>query len=185
MSDASKEEARPRLKDILAGDDWKTATAGLSEGDIAKVLGPIAGLSGGLFHVTMKAGEAIGQGLGLKSTKQEERSFSYPYPLLVRSLILALANQRQEVRTMLDTPRGAFVEADLPKDFFSLGGTLQFDIIEESPLLCRVIAATEIKGQMFDWGKGKRVMNAVLSKTEQLASRLADRPSSPPPLPNT
>lgn len=175
MPDETTRIDRPKLKDILASDELKGlgADAGMSEADIAKVLGPLGGLSSGVFQMTMKAGEAIGQSLGLKSSKQQEQTFALPYTTVVRALVLALASLRYGIATLFDTPKGAYIEAQMPKDFFSLGGAMQFDVIEEREGSIRVVAVTEIKGQMFDWGKGKRALRDVLGKTEQFARRLA------------
>jgi hypothetical protein len=174
MSDQAPHKERPKLKDILASDDLKATAgdAGMSEQDIAKVLGPLSGLPDGLFHMTLKVGEALGQSLGLRSRKTHEQSFAQPYAAVVRALVLTLLGLRYGVTTLFDTPNGAYIEAKLPKDIFSLGGTLQFDIVEQAERQIQVIGASEIKGQMFDWGKGNRALKDVLAKTEQFARRL-------------
>lgn len=166
---------RPRLRDILAGDEWMKvgAHAGMSVAEIARILAPVSGMSAGLFQATLEAGDSLGRRLGFKSTKRIEKAYAAPYATVVRALVLSVASQRHAITTMLDTPKGVFIEAELPKDFRSLGGALRFDVVEEGPGRIQVAGESEIKGQMFDWGKGKQALNDVLAKTDMLASRLA------------
>jgi hypothetical protein len=49
---------------------------------------------------------------------------------------------------------------------------LQFDIVEQAEGKVQVAGASEIKGQMFDWGKGNRALKDMLAKTEPFARRL-------------
>jgi hypothetical protein len=164
---------RPRLRDILAGDDWMKigADAGMSVTEIAKALAPLSGLSAGMYAAVLTAGDSLAHKLGVKNSKRVEQRFAVPYPILVRALVLALHSQRYAIMALFDTPNGAFIEAQLPNDFRSLGGVLRFDVVEERANAMHVVAASEIR-QMFDWGKGKQALNAVLDKTELFASRL-------------
>jgi len=164
---------RPRLREILT-DDWaKFGTdTGMSIGEIAKALAPLGGMSAGTLQSAMAIGESLGRKLGLKSSKRKAQTFAAPYAIFVRALVLALASERYVITALFDTPKGAFIEAQLPKDFRSLGGTLRFDVLEEGADTVHLVALCDIKGQIFDWGKGTQALNDVVEKTELFASRL-------------
>ena len=165
---------RPGVQDILAGDDWMKVGAdhGMDIAEISKQLAPLGRVSAGTLQVAMTMGEWLGQKLGLKSSTREERTFAVSYAVLVRALILALSSNRYAITALFDTPKGAFVEAQLPKDFRSLGGTLRFDVIEDGPASVGLAAACEIRGQWFDWDKSKQMLEDVLEKTNLFVSHL-------------
>ena len=146
---------------------------GLSEEAIAKVMGPLlGGISGSAAQIAMVAGESLYVSMGLKTSKTAELSLAASYGAAVRGLVFALTSLGHDIITAFDTPAGAYFEAELPRDFLSRPGTLQFDVTEQGPNAVLIAAASEVKGQVYDWGKGKRALAAVLEKTEAFARRL-------------
>jgi hypothetical protein len=167
-------QGRPPIRTILTGEEMKglATDAGLSMSDLASQLAPISGLPGGVLHVAMEAGGALGRSFGFTARKKAETRLAASYPTAVRALVFALHSIGRELTAAFDTPAGAYFEAKLPGDIFSPGGSLQFDVIEERPGAVRIAGASEIKGQMYDWGKGKRALADVFEKTEAFAKRL-------------
>lgn len=145
---------------------------GTSEKDIAEALGAAYGLPASVAQALLSAGDALGRSLGLESHSQIERRYSLPYVPVVRGLLLGLRALSYEVAAIFDRPRGAFVEARLPTDFFSMGGIIQFDVIDQPDGTVTIAGQSEIKGQKFDWGKGKRALNDAFDKTDQFARLL-------------
>lgn len=94
------------------------------------------------------------------------------YPAAVRGLVLALTSLRYTLTSAFDTPAGAYIEVEMPGDFFSHAGTLQFDLVDQGENQIALAGASEIKGQLVDWGKGKRALNEVFEKTALFARRL-------------
>jgi hypothetical protein len=165
---------RPTIRDIIAM-DWGDPTSnndGISEGELAKMMGSVAGMGAVFGRITLAFGDAVGRSMGLKSSTRIERSCHVPYVAAVRSLLLALRAMRHGLAAAVDTPRGSFVEARLPTDMFSVGGTVQFEIVEGEDGSVTLSAQSDIKGQKYDWGKGKRTLNEVLDKAEDFARRL-------------
>jgi hypothetical protein len=163
----SGSEKRASVRDILAVDDLKANIGqGMSEKDIANLLAPLIDLPGGLFLVSMKAGYALAKELNIKNNQRVEKIFPYSYPYVVRAVVLALGSLKREIITLIDTPKGSAIEAQLPNDIWSLGGSILFEIVDENSSQVRVIGASEIQ-QKFDWGKGKRSLNEVFNKVEQ------------------
>jgi hypothetical protein len=171
---SSDKNGRPRIHEILTPDELKglASDAGMSTDQIAKLLGPLSGLPSGAFQVSIEAGNAIGRSLGFKSSKSAETLLACDYPCAVRALVFALTGQKYALTTAFDTPHGAYFEAQLPNDLFALGGTLQLDLAEAGPGQIRLSGTSEIRGQMFDWGKGKRALADVFAKTQAFAARL-------------
>lgn len=165
---------RPTVREILASQFIQEGggKAGMSEKDVADILAPLGGLEGGVLFAGMKIGESVGKGLGLKSAKSLERVFPYPYPKVVLALFLALKHLEREVAAAYDTKTGCAIEAKLPVDWFSLGGQLTFDVTDEEAAGTRVAAASEVRGQLFDWGKGKRALAEILDQADGYLRRL-------------
>lgn len=167
---------RPKIREILSDEELKgmAATSGLSLDTMAKVLAPISGMSAGLFTVAASGGEALGKSMGFSTGKTVELTLACSYPSAVRAVVFALSAMRYQVTSVFDTTAGAYVEAAMPGDFFAAGGTLKIDLLDAdaSAKPLRMIGATEIKGQVFDWGKSKRALAELSAKVEEFARRL-------------
>jgi hypothetical protein len=174
MAEERESAGRPGVREILTAEELHgmAAEAGMSEEQLAKALAPISGLPSGVLQIGFEAGGALGRSFGFKSRKTAELSLACSYTAAVRGLVFGLSSLRYGLTAMFDTPRGAYFEARLPGDLFSPGGSLQFDVEEVGPDRIRVVAASEIKGQMYDWGKGKRALADALEKTQMFAARL-------------
>jgi hypothetical protein len=174
MSAGQDGGGRPRIRDILTREELEGLAhdAGMSDADLGKMLGPLSGLGSGALQVVMSASDAFWSGRGLKAVKAERLELAASYAVAIRSLVFALTGLGREIRTAFDTEEGAYFETDLPGDIFSRGGTLQFDVIERGGGAVELRGASEIKGQIYDWGKGKRALAEVFEKTQGFARRL-------------
>lgn len=164
---------RPKIRDLLSADELRgmAAGTGMSGEDVLKRLAPLSGMPEGAFQLAATAGEAIGRSMGIKAEKRAELALRAPYPVAARALVFALTGLRYTITSAFDIASGAYFEAELPADIFSLGGTLQIDV-EDRGAQVLLIGATQVKGQRFDWGKGKRALDEVFAKTEGFARRL-------------
>jgi hypothetical protein len=165
---------RPKIRDILAMDGAEdiAGESGVSEEALVKIMGSVTGLPTPVAQMMLSAGDALGKSLGLKSNAAITRNYAGSYTAVLRGLLLSLHATKHTVAAAFDTPQGAYIEAQLPRDFFSLGETVQFDIAEDAAGAVTIAGQSEIKGQKFDWGKGKRALNEVLDKAEDFARRL-------------
>ena len=165
---------RPSIREIVSGQANYTPAAGMSEKELADLLAPLAKLSSGNYYLAMKAGEALGRAMGIKSTKQLQRRFPphYQYTSVVLACILALRHLQNEIVSMYDTPRGSVIELKMATDIWSVSGMLTIEFIDESPSGIVVNGESEIRGQMFDWGKGKRSIEEIFNETGQYLRRL-------------
>jgi hypothetical protein len=164
---------RPKIRDIVTAAELEgmATDSGMSEAEMGKLLAPFLGLSAGGAQMAAAAGEALADRFGLKHETAARTTLACSYPAAVKALVFALASRRYGITTAFDTPKGAYFEAALPKDLWSMGGTLTFDLAEESPGTAMLSGASEV-GQAWDWGKGKRALGAVMEKAEDFARRL-------------
>jgi len=167
-------QQRPAIREIVSGQASYTPAAGISEKEMADLLAPLANLSSGNFYLAMKAGEALGKAMGIKSTRQLQKIFParYQYTSVVLACVLALRHLQDEIVSLYDTPRGSIIELKMPTDLWSFGGMLTIEFIDEGPSGIVVNGESEIKGQVFDWGKGKRTLEEIFRATERYLKRL-------------
>jgi hypothetical protein len=157
---------RPSIHAILTGQDLKDGPhATMSEREVANLLASMAGVPSSMLYVGMKAGFSLGSAFGLKSRKRRERRFFAPYVPTVLAVVLAVHHESLRLTALSDTARGSAVEAELPTDMYSLGGSFTCEILDEGPEHTLLRAATQIKGQLFDWGKGQRTLDDVAEST--------------------
>lgn len=154
---------RPSIKDITARYGPLEPVAGPSMRDVASLFAPYTSLSEKRFYRSMKRGSALWKALGVKTRKQLEKSYPYPaeYASVVLACFLALKDVGLEIVTLSDTPTGSTLEAKLPIDIWSLGGSLVLEVIDANPTEIVVRGTSEIKGQIYDWGKGLKTLQEV------------------------
>jgi hypothetical protein len=156
---------RNSIQKIIAGQNY-SSVSGQSEAEIVKSLSSLLPLPEAMFMTTVKLGQTLGTMLGLKSRQQCEKSYSCSYDKAVLSYFLATKQMELNIQTLYDTQKGSILEIKLPTDVFSFGGQLKI-VINEEPQHIRVQATTEIKGQMFDWGKGSRILKELCTGADQ------------------
>ena len=177
---------RDGIKAILAkaGMALGGHTDGISEETMGKIAGAAMGLPAGIGQMLMGSGEALGKSFGFSTKKAMSHDLAAPYGIAVHGLVLALQAERYGLSTAFDTPKGAYIECDMPRDFFSMGGTIALDIAEVAAGSIRIGAACEVPGQKFDWGKSNRAMTEIFAKTDAFVGRLlnsGDTQSQTPP----
>jgi hypothetical protein len=107
--------------------------------------------------------------LGVKTGKHESRFIARPAGEVLVSLLCSLARHGREVRHAQQSPDGCIITASLPSDLFALEGDL-IVAIARRPGGAQVNAHTDIKGQMFDWGKSRRCLDALFADLQSAAA---------------
>ena len=171
---SSAASGRPPIREILSGQVLQgTSGSGMTDHDIADLLGPLSALgSSAMFYGTMKAGQAFGTRLGLKSGKSEVREYAAPYSTVVLAMALGIQRTGYPMRAAYDTPDGSVIECTLPPDLMSLAGEIDVEIVERAAGRVAVTATCEIKGQMFDWGKSKRALDGLFTSADGYLRRI-------------
>ena len=170
MSDS---EPRVSVRAILAQEGLTLARGekGMSDDKIAKQLAGGAGMSATEFAGVMASGKALGEHLGLANKRQVTRHIAHPYATVLKAMIVTMRGGASCLSLATDTRDGACLEGGMPSDMLSSAGTVAFDVLDRGAQGTEVIGASEVKGQMFAWGKGERMLKDILDKAEQLARR--------------
>jgi hypothetical protein len=101
--------------------------------------------------------------LGIKTSKSDSRFIARPAGEVLVALLCSLARHGREVRNAQQTADGCVVTAALPSDLFALEGDLIIAVARR-PGGAQVDAHTDIKGQMFDWGKSRRCLEELFAE---------------------
>jgi hypothetical protein len=100
--------------------------------------------------------------LGMKTGKEHSESFLIPPGRVIVSVLCSLARNGHIVEQVRQLEEGCLLEATLPSDIWSWKGILYVSVRKDGSET-RVDGATNIKGQLFDWGKSKRCLETLFS----------------------
>ena len=137
---------------------------GMTIDDVGKALATLSATPE-VFTPLLKMSDALWSNLGIRGSKRFSQEFPAAYSQVAARFLQALAHHNCSVTALWDTATGCFIEAKQPADVLSLRGTLGADVIAVSPNLVRVEVAAETCGQIFDWGKGRRLVDQVFDRT--------------------
>ena len=98
--------------------------------------------------------------LGLKTGGEHSETLSGPVGTIIVSALCSLARHGQVLKHVQQFDDGCLLEATLPSDMWSFEGTLSVNI-HQTTAGTRIDGSTKIKGQIYDWGKSKRCLEAL------------------------
>jgi hypothetical protein len=101
--------------------------------------------------------------MGIKTGKQRNEFIAQPAGKLLVSILCSLARNGRTLRSAHQLADGCILVAALPSDLFALEGDLLLTVTR-APGGSRVQARTEIKGQLFDWGKSTRCLETLFAE---------------------
>lgn len=96
--------------------------------------------------------------LGIKTGKQRTATLATPPGRAIVRLLCSLARNGQTLRTVQQATDGCSFTATLPSDVWSLEGDLVATVRRHAGH-CEVEVATNIPGQLYDWGKSNRCLD--------------------------
>jgi hypothetical protein len=97
---------------------------------------------------------------GIKTGKHRTQQFPAPASKVLVRALCSLARHGQRLRNMTQAEDGCLIEAALPSDMFAFEGDLLVSVRRAS-IGAEVDAATQIGGQLFDWGKSNRSLDRL------------------------
>lgn len=106
--------------------------------------------------------------LGIKTGKEKVADFDRPAGVVVVAVLCSLARHSQVLRSVQQFENGCLIEASMPSDIWSFEGSIFVTIRCEAGAV-RLEAATKIEGQLFDWGKSQRCLDALFSEIESFS----------------
>ncbi|BBO36085.1 hypothetical protein [Lacipirellula parvula] len=129
-----------------------------------KALGKLAGVP---LPLSMSTIAGVAQStyakLGVKTGKSLSGAYVVPVGEMLVRLLCSLAKEGRALRDVHQLSDGCIVRAALPSDLFALEGDVVVSVTRIAGGSC-IEAATEIPGQMFDWGKSTRCLGAMLAE---------------------
>jgi hypothetical protein len=101
--------------------------------------------------------------LGIKTGKSRTELITKPTGAVLVSILCSLAHNGRTLRGVHQLTDGCILVAALPSDLFALEGDLIITVAHTQHGT-QVEARTEIKGQLFDWGKSARCLDALFAE---------------------
>jgi hypothetical protein len=159
--------AIPEVRDLIAR-AASQAKKGVSGEEIleafGKVIAKLAGLPvslpmTGLAHFA----QATYAKMGIKTGKSRVEFVAEPTGRVIVELLCSLARHGCELRVVHQITDGVILGAVLPSDLFALEGNLILTVTRVQGGT-QVEARTEIPGQIFDWGKSNRCLEAIFAE---------------------
>jgi hypothetical protein len=106
--------------------------------------------------------QPISAQLGVKTGKERSETLANPPGTVIVAVLCSLARHGQELHQVRQFEDGCLLEAKLPSDLWSFEGTIYVSI-REIGKETRVDGATQIKGQLYDWGKSNRCLEGLFA----------------------
>lgn len=106
------------------------------------------------------AAQALWSHLGIKTGKERSQQVAAPAGQVLVRALCSLARHGQPLRCVTQANDGCLLEAALPSDLFSLEGDLLVSV-RRAGKQAQVHAATQIAGQLMDWGKSNRSLDQL------------------------
>ncbi len=100
---------------------------------------------------------------GIKTGKARNEFIAKPAGTVLVSILCSLARNGRALRGAHQLTDGCVLVAALPSDLFALEGDLIITVAR-STNGTQVEAKTEIKGQLFDWGKSTRCLDSLFTE---------------------
>lgn len=158
---------RPEVRDLIthhASQSQKHMSADDFLGLCDKAFVPLMGVS--LAKIGAIA-QPIYATLGIKTGKTRNEFLTVPTGKVLVAPICSLARHGQSLNNVERGQDGCLLKASLPSDMWSFAGDL-IVTIQRQEQGSSVEAATVIKGQLYDWGKSKRVLAELFNDIKGL-----------------
>lgn len=112
--------------------------------------------------------QAIYGQLGVKTGKENSKTLESPPGTVMVKVLCSLAQHGQVLQQVRQFEDGCLLEATLPSDMWSFAGVLYVSV-RDIGTGTNVDGTTKIQGQIFDWGKSKRLLKELFADIEATA----------------
>ena len=129
-----------------------------------KAFSPVSGVS--LTKIAAIA-QPVYATLGIKTGKTHKEFITAPAGKVLIAAICSLARHGQTLNKVEQGEDGCLLRAGIPSDMWSFAGELLVTV-ERQEQGTSVEAATVIKGQLYDWGKSKRILMELFGDVKGL-----------------
>lgn len=97
---------------------------------------------------------------GMRTGKQRCEQISAPAGRALARVLCSLARHGQTIQRVEQGPHGCHLTATLPSSLCSFAGELKL-LVEAHGTLSQLTAETIVPGQLYDWGKSRRVLDQL------------------------
>ena len=109
----------------------------------------------------------IFQKSGISTVKSTKVNLNQTIQELIIKVLCSLTKNGYPIDSTEDVHDGFIFVAQIPSDMWTWGGSIVISV-EETEDLCILNIAAKIKGQIYDWGKSKKVIQKVLADIEEI-----------------
>jgi hypothetical protein len=156
---------QPQIRELLAR-EAASAKRRLTGEEFLAAIDKIAN-----FGVSLSTLAGIAQPLtarlGIGTGKSRSGTFNLPPGRVIAGVLCSMARRGHTLQSVEQAPDGCVLQAALPSDMWSLEGDL-FITIRRLASATAVEAATKVRGQLFDWGKSKAVLEDLFNDIPRL-----------------
>lgn len=99
---------------------------------------------------------------GYQTGKSHPTEFTAPIGHVITAVLCSLARNCQAVTGTEQLDDGCILTADIPSDWKTFGGTLTIEV-RRIPNGTAVEGTATIPGQLYDWGKSKKVLATLIA----------------------
>lgn len=162
--------ARPEVRSMV-GASARHAQAGMSgEEFIARFAVAASSVVPGMGSAFLRGaarGRERGLRRGYKTGKSLSAEFAAPIGHVIAAVLCSLARNSQAVTGTRQLEDGCVLTADIPSDMKTFGGILTIEI-GRTPTGTAVEGTATIPGQLYDWGKSKKVLATLMADVPAL-----------------
>lgn len=165
--DFSKLVKYPEIRNLIsryAGESSKKSSAKDFLGMVDIVFAPISEFS---LEKMSDIIVPIFQKIGIATGKSETRNYKQSIQQLIVKSLCSLAKNGYPLESCQKATNGTVLTATIPSDMWTWGGNIVISI-EVQNSFCKIDIATKIKGQMYDWGKSKKLIQRFFIDVETI-----------------
>jgi hypothetical protein len=107
--------------------------------------------------------------MGIKTGKSATQRYSLPPGRVLVGVLCCLASQGIELTRVDQAADGCVIIAKIPSNIWSFAGELVVSVRREGNATL-LEAAAQIPGQLYDWGKSRRILDNLLRETQAFAA---------------
>ena len=105
--------------------------------------------------------------LGINTGKSAKRNFNQIIQEVIVKSLCSLAKNGYPLKSCELAANGIVLTAEIPSSMWTWGGNIVISIEEITPF-SEITIVTKIKGQLYDWGKSKKVIKKILSDIDNI-----------------
>ncbi|MFN3912338.1 hypothetical protein [Hyphomonas sp.] len=152
----------PEVKALIA-DASKATKAGMSGEEFLKLAQPVlnaAGAGGVSMTLITEIAAPLYAKMGVKTGKDAKNGYATPYGRVLAAILCSLASRSQTLIAVQEGTDGCVIQAEIPSSLTTWKGKLTLSV-ERRPEGSLVTSAAVFEGQASDWGRAKRVLEAL------------------------